>query len=88
MIQFVHRNIAQEALVWPHPSAALNPLAQLNKRLEVCISQLLHILGCNMAIICFQTMLQIMWLKVWYYLFLADKRIKVFTLENTKFQLY
>ena len=75
MIQFVYRNIAQVALVWPHPSADSNPLAQLNKRLELCISQLLDILGCNMAIICFQTMLQIMWLKVWYYLFLADKQI-------------
>jgi hypothetical protein len=75
MIQFVYRNIAQVALVRPHPSADLNPLAQSNKRLELCISQLLDILGCNMAIICFQTMLQIMWLKVWYYLFLADKQI-------------
>jgi len=44
MIQFVYRNIAQVALVRPHPLADLNPLAQFNKRLELCISQLLDIL--------------------------------------------
>ena len=66
MILFVYRNITWVALIRPGPLADLNPLAQLNKRLEVCISQLLDTLGCNMAIIYFQTMLQIMWLKVWY----------------------
>jgi len=37
MIQFVYRNIAWVALVWLHPLANVNPLAQLNhdKRLEV-----------------------------------------------------